>query len=386
MPNPIHRPNRLVFSVALAAVVALAGVAALVVLLGHAATAQTAFSCSGVHINPGNDLDAIVNKDPADKATTFCVHAASTGTTYTINNMVQLRSGDKLLGQPGQVITRGPASYGIPLVKIRNGASLSRLVVLSGSNVQLRWLDIAGGAGKYKDGDAIHGSGSGIAAGQSNGTARMEYLAIHHNDATAIASMNGKLLHSNVYSNGTKPGFQGETAAGIKGIDEYEAAYSFVHDNSANGIWCDHGCANSGSTMPNGFWVHHNLVVNNGRWGVRMEFAPRVKSGVHASQPTALVENNEIHGNGYEGPFGGVSMWDAQNTTFRNNVFGPKSIAGLSYRANNNATYGAILFRDSGRADRTDLWNGDAVGNSLGGEKMIGCEKPDNIAYCSNNR
>ncbi len=144
----IHRPCRSVLFVALAAVVALVGVATLVVL-GHAATAQTTWSCSGVHIKPGNDLDAIVNKDPADKATTFCVHAASTGTTYTINNIVQLRSGDRLLGQPGQVVTRGPASYGVPLVKIRNGASLGRLIALSGSNVQLRWLDIAGGEGEY---------------------------------------------------------------------------------------------------------------------------------------------------------------------------------------------------------------------------------------------
>jgi len=379
----IHRPCRSVLVVALAAVVALVGVATLVVL-GHAATAQTAFSCSGVHIKPGNDLDAIVNRDPVDRATTFCVHAASTGTTYTINNIVQLHRGDRLLGQPGQVVTRGPASYGVPLVKIRSGVSLGRLVVLNGSNVGLEWLDIAGGKGEYKNGNNVHGSGSGIAAGQSNGTARMAYLAIHHNEATAIASMNGKLLHSNVYSNGTNPDFMGETAAGIKGIDEFEAAYNFVHDNPGNGIWCDHGCANAGSSMPNGFWVHDNLVVNNGRWGVRMEFSPRVKDGVHSSQPTALIENNSIHANGYEGThFGGASMWDAQNTTFRNNVFGPKTVAGVSYRANVNNR--GILMFDSGRADRTDLWNGDAVGNSLGGEVMIGCEKPDSIAYCSNN-
>ncbi len=129
----------------------------------------------------------------------------------------------------------------------------------------------------------------------------------------------------------------------VKGIDEYEAAYNFVHDNPANGIWCDHGCDNAGAAMPNGFWVHHNLVVNNGRWGVRMEFSPRVKSGVHSSQPTALIENNSIHANGYKGTnFGGASMWDAQNTTFRNNVFGPKTVAGVSYRANMNKR--AILF------------------------------------------
>jgi hypothetical protein len=385
MRYPIHRLERWTVAAALATVVGLAAIAA-VVLMGPAPPAEATHSCSGVHIKPGNDLDAIVNRDPRDRATTFCVHASSSGSTYTVNNLVELWSGDKLIGQPGQVVTRGPASYGVPLVKIRNGASLSRLLELRGSNAQAKWLDIAGGKGKYDSrGEPIHGSGSGVGAFTANGTARMEYLSIHHNDATGIASMNGKLLHSNVYSNGTHPDFQGHTAAGIKGIDEFEVAYSFVHDNAANGIWCDHGCNNAGTAMPNGFWVHHNLVVNNGRWGVRMEFSPRVASGVHASQPTALIENNSIHGNGYLGAFGGASMWDAQNTTFRNNVFGPKTIAGVSYRANNNANYGAILFWDSGRADRTDLWNGDAVGNSLGGERIIGCSKPDSVVYCSNN-
>ena len=383
MSYPIHRPNRSALAVALATVAAMAALT----LLVRAATAQTTFPCTGVHIKPGNDLDAIVNNDPGDKATTFCVHASSSGTTYTINNTVQLRRGDRLVGQPGQVITRGPASYGVPPVKIRNGASLGKLVVLSGSNVQLKWLDIAGGVGKFtRDGNNIHDSGKAIGAGTADGTARMEYLAIHDNAAQAIGSMNGKLLHSELYKNGTSLAFQDETAAAVKGIDEFEAAYNYVHDNPAEGIWCDYGCANAGPTMPNGFWVHHNLIVNNGRWGVRLEWAPRVAEGVHASQPTTRVENNEIHANGYKGPFGGISMWNAQNGTFRNNVFGPKTIAGVSYRANNHATYGAILFWESGRKDRTDLWNGDAMGNTLNGERIVGCEKPDNVVYCSNNR
>ena len=77
-------------------------------------------------------------------------------------------------------------------------------------------------------------------------------------------------------------------------------------------------------------------------------------------------------------------MYDAQNATFRNNFFGPKTIAGVNYSANNNKR--AILFQDSGKASRTDLWNGDAVGNSLGGEAITNCGKPDNVVYCANNR
>jgi hypothetical protein len=213
----------------------------------------------------------------------------------------------------------------------------------------------------------------------------LEYLAVHNNQATGIASMNGKLLHSNLYNNGTNPDTWGWSAGAVKGVDEYEAAYNYVHDNPANAIWCDHECRDVGTAMPNGFWVHHNLVVKNGRWGVRYEFAPIVADGVHRSNPTALIEYNEIHANGYKGSaFGGSSMYDAQNATFRNNFFGPKTIAGVSYGVNINRQ--AILFYDTGRTNRTDLWNGDAVGNSMGGEAIIGCGKPDNVVYCANNR
>ncbi len=358
-------------------------IVAAMVLVWHTPPAE-AHSCSGVQINPGQDLDAIVNNDPSTRATTFCVHAPSSGATYTINQTLNLRSGDKLLGEPGQVITRGPASYGVPPVKIRNGGSLAKLIS-SRARTSSSGGSTLGGRVKYSNGSALTSSGHAIDAWDAAPSTRISYLAIHDNPNSAINNMNGKLLHSNLYNNGTNSAFWSNTATAVKGTDEYEAAYNWVHNNPANGLWCDHRCSNAGTAMPNGFWVHHNLLVNNGRWGVRYEYSPIVSSGVHSSQPTALIESNEIHANGSQGSgFGGASMWDAQNATFRNNFFGPKTIAGVSYAANNNRR--AILFQDSGKATRTDLWNGDAVGNSLGGEAIINCGKPDNVVYCANNR
>jgi hypothetical protein len=395
----IHRPERAIAPV-LASAIVCAVIVAVMLVVGYTPPAEANHSCSGVHINPGNDLDAIVNSDPSTKATTFCVHAPSSGATYTINNSVILRSGDKLIGQPGQIITRGPASYGVPPVKIRNGASLPRLIDLQGSNVVLRWLDIAGANGRYitpSPNDCTHptddglrcpqnGTGLAIGAATADATLLIKYLRVHHNEAVGIASMNGKLLHSNLYNNGTNPDTWAWSAGAVKGVDEYEAAYNYVHDNPANGLWCDYECQDAGTAMPNGFWVHDNLLVNNGRWGVRYEYSPIVADGVHSTQPTALIEYNEIHANGYkDSGYGGASMYDAQNATFRNNVFGPKTIAGVSYGAN---TRRAIFFGDSeskGR-ERTDLWNGDAVGNTRGGETIEGCAKPDNVVYCANNR
>jgi hypothetical protein len=392
----INRPRRTIAIIS-AGAIACAVIAA--VALWDAPPAGATHVCSGVHIQPGDDLDAIVNNDPAETATTFCLHASSSGTTYSIDHPVKLGSGDKLLGQPGRVVTRGPASYGVPPVKIRNGASLSRLIDLSGSNVVLRWLDIAGAKANYispfptdcpkpsDDGLRCPKNGTGVAIGAAtaDATLRMKYLRVHHNEVVGISSMNGKLLHSNLYQNGTNPDFWHYAAAAVKGVDEYEAAYNWVHGNPANGLWCDAGCQDAGTAMPNGFWVHDNLLVKNGRWGVHYEHSPMgLATGVHRSQPTALIEDNQIHGNGYQDSGAGASMSDAQNATFRNNFFGPKTIAGVSYAANFNKR--AIRFKDSEMADRTDLWNGDAVSNSLGREAILGCGKPDKVVNCTNNR
>ena len=385
MQSLIHRPKRAAATI-LAGLIAFAVVAAVMLVMWHTPPAEAAFSCSGRQIYPGNDLDAIVNSDPSDRATTFCVNAPSTGATYNINNTVVLRSGDKLLGQPGQVVTRGPASYGVPLVKIRNSGSLPKLIRLSGSNVALRWLDVSGATAKYSGGTADTDSGHAIDAWSAAPSTVVSHLTIHANPNSAINNMNGKLLHSNLYNNGTNPDFWTNTATAVKGIREYEAAFNWVHDNPANGLWCDAGCTDVGAAMPNGFWVHDNLLVNNGRWGARYEHSPKgLATGVHRTQPSALIEDNRVHGNGYQSSsLGGVSMYDAQNATFRNNFFGTTTINGVTYRVNNNRH--AIVFVDSGRTTRTDLWNGDAVGNSLGGEAMMNCGKPDNVVYCANNR
>src|ERR687894_1248838 len=67
------------------AVLSVAGLTAtvVVVLLVHTLPAAAQESCSGVQVNPGDDLDAIVNGDPRATATTFCVNANPDGTTAT---------------------------------------------------------------------------------------------------------------------------------------------------------------------------------------------------------------------------------------------------------------------------------------------------------------
>ena len=333
------------------------------------------WECSGTHIVPGDDIDAKVNADSSTAATTFCIH----GGTYAIDHTVSVRAGDKLFGEEGATTTHGPATYPTdPPVKIRNGANLTRFIQAEGTNVTLKWLDVSGAQSLHNaDGSPMTGTGVAIGGGAADDTTIMQYLRVHDNDANGVGSPRGKVLNSEFFRNTLDPAFLGYAGAAVKGIYEYEAAYNFVHDEQGNGFWCDHSCYDQGR-QPNGFWVHHNLLVNNDRYGVRYEYSPRVASGTRASQPSALVENNEIHGNGY----GGTSMQDAQNGVFRYNTFGQATIDGVPY-AHNGAGPKAMQFSEGNKT--TSLYNAEAYGNNLRGEYIQGCSLPDNVVYCANN-
>jgi hypothetical protein len=342
-------------------------------------TAESA--CSGKTVTAGQDLDAIVNADPMATATTFCIQAG----TYSLSQTLAVGTGDKLIGETGITKTAGPAKYAEPVVKVRNAANLSKLVSVSGDNVTLKWLDVAGAVGKYDEtktqatcanwGDIankcpVAGKGVGIAAGNANGGLLMQYLRVHNNDAVGIGNAKGRVLNSELFSNTENGDFLGFTGAGVKGVTEYEAAFNYVHDEQGNGLWCDRGCDDDPARGANGFWAHDNVLVNNGRAGVRYE----------DSATTALIENNEIHGNSKGAVKGGVSIRDSQNATVRNNVFGPATIAGVTYPANSDNV--AVHAADSGRDDRTDLRNVDIVDNTLNGETIKGCELPHNVVDC----
>jgi hypothetical protein len=363
----------------LAAVVAAASL--VVAELLNLTTAES--TCSGKTVAASEDLDAIVNADPAGAATTFCIQAG----TYYLSQTLVVGTGDKLIGETGITKTAGSVKYAEPVVKIRNAASLSRLISVSGDSATLKWLDVAGAVGEYDDtktqatcanwGDIANkcpeaGTGVGVGAGNADGGLLIQYLRVHNNDAVGIGNAKGRVLNSEFFSNTEKGDFLGFTGAAVKGGTEYEAANNYVHDEQGNGLWCDRGCDDDPARGANGFWVHDNLLVDNARAGVRYEH----------SATSALIENNEIHGNSYAANRGGVSIRDAQNATIRNNVFGPATIAGVNYRANDVA---AIRATDSGRTDRRNLRKVEIVDNALDGEKIQGCKLPDNVVYCHDN-
>ena len=373
------------------AVLPVAGLTAtmVVVLLVNVLPVAAQDSCS-IQVNPGADLDEVVNGDSRNTATTFCVNAQHdrTPATYNVSETLRLNDGDKLIGQMGTTETRGPATYGVPVVRIRPSGSPDKIIAAAGKGVEIQWVDLAGAVGKTTiDGQPQNGTGAGITGWNTDGSFLVQYAVIHNNDAAGILNARGRILNSEFYKNTQNPAFLGFNGSAVKSVTEYEAAYNYVHDEQGNGLWCDVGCNNDPARGENGFYVHENLTVDNGRSGIRYESSPRdLATGVHASEvytsePNALIEKNEVHGNSYNENRGGISAADTQNALIRANVFGAKTIAGVAYSAN-AAKPGAVKASDSGRSSRTDLWNVEIVDNVLNGEIIKGCELPDDIVDC----
>jgi hypothetical protein len=332
------------------------------------------------------DLAATVNADDPAIGTRFQLEG---GCTYRVDSKVELNDGDELAGPEGLFIERGPAfdpdpafdpearrAYDPePTVTIVGRHDLSNVIRAKGT-VRLEWVKIIGGKGQFSsDGSPIAGTGSGLTMGMASNTSSLYAVHITGSDAAGITNAHGTFERIELSDTTQDPNFLGFTGSGMKAVTEVEVRNSYIHDNQGNGLWCDVYCRDSDS-HPNGFWVHDNLLVNNGRAGVRFE-----QVGDVADAGEALIENNEVHGNSTGAVRGGVAIHDAQDALVQNNVFGAATIADVSYLPNSEGV--AIRATDSGRSDRPDLWNVDIVGNVLNGEVIRGCELPDEIVDCS---
>jgi hypothetical protein len=381
----------------MAAIIGIA--AAVVLLLVYTSPSIANHACTGTNIinvspnDPRGDLDDIINGDSATRATTFCVH----GGEYTIDRTVTLRSGDQIQGepQPGTPTSVGPATKPEPPVQVTPGANnLNELIRANGSNIRIMWLDLSGATGQYTNGQPVAGSGTAIAVGTADGTFRARYLRVHNNDGAGITNMKGRVLDSEFFSNTEDLNFIGFIGSAVKGVTEFEAARNFVHDEQGNGIWLDLG--KDAPARKNGYWVHHNLIVDNTRAGIRYENSPPgLAPGVHQSALTALIENNAVYGNSVTAPRAPrpISVRNSQNAVVRDNVFGEATINGEVYPHNGQNV--AVRAADAGRVDKTDMWNVDIIGNTLNGETIVLSTKrgevlacgdlPDAMVRCANN-
>src|SRR5215210_1206993 len=324
-----------------------------------------------VDVPCGEDLDATVNADDPTIGTRFQLEGPC---TYTVDTIVALKDGDEIVGPQGSFIERYPAFDPEPSVTIEGIAGLGNVIRAEGT-VRLEWVKIVGGTGQYSGGSPVAGTGSGLAMGMATSDSSLYAVHITGSDAAGITNAHGTFDSIELDDTTQDPNFLGFTASGLKAITEVEVRNSYIHDNQGNGLWCDVYCHDSAS-YPYGFWIHDNLVVNNGRAGIRFE-----QVGDVADSGEALIENNEVHGNSPDAPRGGISVRDAQNAIIQNNRFGAATIAGVAYQPDSRNI--AIVASDSGRFDRPDLFNIDIINNILNGETVQGCESLGEIVYCS---
>jgi hypothetical protein len=333
-----------------------------------------------VDVPCGQDLDAIVN-DNSPTATRFQLAG---GCTYPVDRVLALNNGDEIVGPEGAFIEppfieRPPAFDPEPTVTIVASEGLSNVIRAEGK-VHLEWVKIVGGTGQYSGGSPVAGTGSGLAMGMASNDSSLYAVHITGNDGAGITNAHGTFDRIELSDTTQNPDFLGFIGSGLKAITEVEVRNSYIHDNQGNGLWCDQFCRDSDEQLhPHGFWIHDNLVVNNGRAGIRFE-----RVGDVADAGEALIEKNEVHGNGTDATRGGIDIRDAQDATIQNNVFGPATIGEVGYEVDYepNANGLAIRATDSGRSDRPDLLRVNILGNVLNGETIVGCSQPT-IVYCS---
>ncbi len=328
--------------------------------LADAATRTVSIPC-------GRDIDATINADPRSTPSRFVLGADC---TFLASATIVPSDGDEVACAVAPTfVQRGRAFDPTTRCTVAGNSSVEtvfRPIGQGGTTATVRFEGIKITGGNFT---GSNGTGAAIAEGSMTTSSSHFGIEVRDNEAAGILSAKGTFERVEFTNNTRDANALGFIGSAMKTRNEVEVKNSYVHDTQGNGIWCDESCVDS-ANYPNGFWVHDNLVVNNGRAGIRFENV----GGSNAGE--ALIENNDVGGNSFgDVKRGGISVRDAQNATIRNNRFGTP----------HNSGNVAKIASDSGRSSRPDLFNIDIVNNTLNGEIIKGCELPDTVVACSGN-
>jgi hypothetical protein len=326
-----------------------------------------------VDIPCGQDIAATINADPKDTPTDFVLGADC---PFVTSETIVPSDGDEVeCAVSPTFVQRGPAFDPTTKCTVAGDAGVEnvfRPIGKGGTTATVRFEGIKITGGEFT---GSSGTGAAIAEGSMTDASYHYGIEVMDNEAAGILSAKGTFDHVELTNNTLDQDALGFIGSGMKARNEVEVRNSYVHETQGNGIWCDNSCHDSAS-HPNGFWVHDNLVVRNGRAGIRFE-----EVGEVSTAGEALIENNEVHDNSFDTNRGGISVRDAQNATIKNNHFGAATIEGVEYQPNSRDA--AITASDSGRSDRPDLSNIVIANNALNGETVNGCELPDTVVDCA---
>ena len=358
----------------------------LALILAFYSRADAQASPENEPIQCGDNIAATINADPRGTATRFVLEAdcpdpfvASATIVPSDGDEVACEAAPTFVQVAPEFQERGPAFDPTTSCTVAGNASVEnvfRPIGRGGTTATVRFEGITITGGNFT---GSSGTGAGIAEGSMTDASSHYGIEVMDNGAAGILSAKGTFERVELTDNTNDPGALGVIGSGMKARHEVEVKNSYVHDTQGNGLWCNGGCEDStASATFDKFWIHDNLVVNNGRAGIRVEAVGAANAGLKA-----LIEDNEVHGNSPDARRGGISVRDSQNVTIQNNRFGDVTIGGVHYPP--NARNVAIIASDSGRSDRPNLLNIVIVDNILNGEIIIGCELPDTVVECARN-
>ena len=325
-----------------------------------------------ITIEPGDDIDAILNGTQQEDGQTIAngdivAVASDSDDNYTYNASAFIKTPDnvKLRAEPGTFELIGGRAYKInPAVVIdANFTDDSAMSLQPGQ--EIRGFGLTGLSTVSPGQQNCAGKGIFLTGGESDANTLVEYNKFYDNPSVGSTNMQGKLLRNEFTNNSSASWALGCNAGGSKSAYEHEAAYNYVHDENGNGLWCDNGCEDTPG-QPNGMWYHHNVTVNNGSAGIRLEEAPDVNPSTDPYEISFLVEDNISAGNSKQTGRADIHVHDTANALVRDNSVGaPQTISGrgtvtvTSGTITGTGTNVALRASDSCRSSRPDLGDPD---------------------------
>jgi hypothetical protein len=343
----------------IALIVVVLAVVFLFLLLASPRTKSVAWSYASlsiprtVDIPCGSDVDAKINTDPGTTPSRFVL---GSGCTFSASALLRPKTGDQIACEKDPTFTERPPALDPQTYCTINGSSLVTVMKPQGS-VMLEGIAVEGG--KFT---GSTGSGVGIAAGGMLDSSKMFGIEVRNTEGAGISSANGTLSQIELTNTTTNPRALGFIGSGVKAVDEFYIDSSYIHDNQGNGIWCDVECNDTGTDS---FVARDNLVMNNGRAGIRYE-----RVGMESSHGEAMIYDNIVRGNATQELRGGIDIRDAQDAEVFSNVFGENG-GNLGVRAT-----------DSGRSTRPDLKNVIVRDNTMNSDDVRTC---GGVVTCSGN-
>jgi hypothetical protein len=312
--------------IALLTAVALSILVAGYTLLYAPQEAKAAYSCSGKHIYPPQNLTNVAGSSPG--GTTFCVHDGS----YNISSPIQVQNNDKFIG----LYNDGSRP------QITTTKALQVFAAGNSNWATIMGLMISGAVG----GDYCKpGCGQGIRGGD-NLTVYDVWATNNKNQGIGGTGPGLRVENSLIDGNGSYAFTSNpdvNTSAGIKTTNSVTVLNSWITNNYWNGLWCDEQCG--------ALTVKNSVLNGNGKAGIHYEI----------STGPAIIAGNTIKGNGVlarANAHDGLLIVSSAHVDAYNNTFG------------NNVGAGFVVKDDSRSPNVSDVSIRD---NTMNLDGQIGC-------------